>query len=290
MSTEREKTGVFIGAYAVNPMTERADPDLDRGLRAARLWDGRDHGRPRARRARLRVRRDVRPADPLRGGAAIGRAAGGRGFRGAHRATRCWSTPANSPACPPRRRSRPSPQQLADLGPGGPRRHLPAPGLAGQPPALLGLPRSPSSTATSTAHSRCRRTSSRCCCRPTSTSRRPACRRSSPTPAFLAADLPGLRRTGAPRDRHHGHLRRLGVVFPALLLAAQRRSPGTRRRCATGCRSTCTPAASEHAVLHLHVFPLLREGAARHGTARHSTSRSWRCATRARSWAPITSG
>ena len=67
MSAEREKTGVFIGAYAINPMTERADPGLDRRLRPARLRHRRDHGRPRPRRARLRLRAEVRPADPLRG-------------------------------------------------------------------------------------------------------------------------------------------------------------------------------------------------------------------------------
>ena len=85
MSTEREKTGVFIGAYAVNPMTERAHPDLDRRLRPARLRHRRHHGRPRPRRARLRVRDEVRPADPLRRGAGLGRAARRRGVRGAHR-------------------------------------------------------------------------------------------------------------------------------------------------------------------------------------------------------------
>ena len=55
------------------PDDERAHPDLDRGLRAARLRDRRDHGRPRPRRARLRLRRAVRPADPPRRGAAATR-------------------------------------------------------------------------------------------------------------------------------------------------------------------------------------------------------------------------
>ena len=46
------------------PGQRRADPDLHRRLRAVRLRHRRDHGRARARRARLRVRGEVRPADP----------------------------------------------------------------------------------------------------------------------------------------------------------------------------------------------------------------------------------
>ena len=64
------------------PGQRRADPDLHRRLRAGRLRDRRDHGRPRARRARLRVRQEVRPGDPA-------------GRRGARRATptRRWTAP-----------------------------------------------------------------------------------------------------------------------------------------------------------------------------------------------------
>ena len=42
----------------------RAHPDLDRGLRADDVRHGRDHGRARARRARLPICAEVRPADP----------------------------------------------------------------------------------------------------------------------------------------------------------------------------------------------------------------------------------
>ncbi len=55
----------------------------------------------------------------------------------------------------------------------------------------------------------------------------------------------GVRRAGEARDRHDGHVRRLLLVFPALLRRrATTRKPGTRRRCASGCRSTSTSAAS----------------------------------------------
>ncbi len=43
----REKTGVFVGTSAINPVERRADPDLRRRLRADGLRDRRDHGRAR---------------------------------------------------------------------------------------------------------------------------------------------------------------------------------------------------------------------------------------------------
>ena len=51
----KEKTGVFTGAFAINPASRRAHPDLDRRLRADGLRHRRDHGRAGARRARPRV-------------------------------------------------------------------------------------------------------------------------------------------------------------------------------------------------------------------------------------------
>src|SRR5207237_4729616 len=47
-----------------------------------------------------------------------------------------------------------------------------------------------------------------------------------------AYPVPRVRRRGAPRDRHDGHVRRLVVVLPALYRSAQRRGafrPRTRR-------------------------------------------------------------
>ena len=63
LSTDREKSGVFLGRYAVNPVNGAADPDLGGRLRAGRLRHRRDHGRARAGPARLGLRREVRPAD-----------------------------------------------------------------------------------------------------------------------------------------------------------------------------------------------------------------------------------
>ena len=64
LSTDREKTGVADRRRRDQPGQRRADPDLHRRLRAGQLRHRRDHGRPGPRRARLRVRAEVRPADP----------------------------------------------------------------------------------------------------------------------------------------------------------------------------------------------------------------------------------
>ena len=90
------------------PGQQRDDPDLDRRLRADQLRHRRDHGRAGPRRARLRVRQAVQPADPHRGPAA-GRVAeedrqhAGSPDRGLTSRTASRSTPARSTAC--RRRS-----------------------------------------------------------------------------------------------------------------------------------------------------------------------------------------
>ena len=56
--------------------------------------------------------------------------------------------------------------------------------------------------------------------------------------------LPLVRRCGAPRDRHHGHLRRLVLVLVALPLTGGRaRGRSTARWSIAGRRSTSTPAA-----------------------------------------------
>ena len=62
--------------------------------------------------------------------------------------------------------------------------------------------------------------------------------------AFLNVPCPRVRRRGAPRDRHHGHLRGFLLVLPALRLRRQRRGDGRCARPATGCRWINTSAAS----------------------------------------------
>ncbi len=65
-ATEREKTGVPLGPHRRQPRQRRADPDVGRRLRADGVRHRRDHGGARARRARLRLRDEVRARDPAR--------------------------------------------------------------------------------------------------------------------------------------------------------------------------------------------------------------------------------
>jgi hypothetical protein len=75
---DRDKTGTFTGAFAVNPATGQRIPVWS-GLRADGIRDRRHHGRPRPRRARLRVRHEIRAA-----GRARARAHGNRFRRPRH--------------------------------------------------------------------------------------------------------------------------------------------------------------------------------------------------------------
>ena len=63
-------------------------------------------------------------------------------------------------------------------------------------------------------------------------------------PEFVNVKCPEVRRRGAARDRHHGHVRRFLLVFLSLLRSRTTRPRrSTRRRSPTGSRSTSTSAA-----------------------------------------------
>ena len=123
-----------------------------------------------------------------------------------------------------------------------PQGELPAARLADLPPALLGLPDPdrllpdhgivpvPDDQLPVLAPE----TSSSC---PPASRRWPPIRSSSTPPARL-------RRPGHPRDRHHGHLRRLVLVLPALYRPRTPDAPFDKDIAGTGCRSTSTSAAS----------------------------------------------
>ena len=218
------------------PRQRRADPDVGRRLRADGVRHGRDHGRARPRRARPRLREDVRPADPpgdrLRRGAALLR-----------RRAADQLAPRLRRDEQPRRPG--EDRRLARRpGQGPPLDQLPPARLAALPPALLGLPdpdrllrrlrdgpgpRGPAAG---------------------DPARRGGLRAQGPLAAGRGGGLgqhalPALRQAGSPGDRHDGHVRRLVLVLPALHRRPQRHGavgPGGHEPLGAG--RTSTSAAS----------------------------------------------
>ena len=239
-----EKTGVFTGFYAVNPVNDARIPiwvadyvlmDYGTGaIMAVPAHDERDFA----------FAREVRPAD-----------------RAGRRARRT----ARSRRAPPTSRI-PTNEVLVNSGPvhgalvaGGEegdrrrargarprprRRQLPAARLAALAAAVLGLP---------DPDDPLRRLRDRAGARGRSAGA-PARGRRLPAEGPLAArrrrglgerHLPVVRRPGEARDRHDGHVRRLVLVLPALHDARTTR-PGrsSATSSTTGCRSTSTSAGS----------------------------------------------
>ena len=231
------------------PGERRADPDLGRRLRLDGVRDGRDHGRPGARRARPRVRGALRPRDPAgRRARRTGRGLGGvgtggrrvrraHGRRGARRLR--W---VHGAARPPRAsgRSRPGWPSAGWAR----RRSATACATGCSPASATGAARSRSCTASRAAPSPCRTTSYRCACPRSRTTRRRAAAR-SPRPrtgsrrhARAVAARPGARPTRwTPSSTRPG----TSCATPTRGTTTRR---GTRRSSTTGCRSRSTSAGS----------------------------------------------
>ena len=284
-----------LGADAINPVNGERIPIFIADYVLSGYGTGRDHGRARPRRARLRVRRAVRAADPA-GRRRRPASAADAPMDDAYIAHAADERLVNSGRFDglPRRRGRQGDRRRA--GRDRPRRaqgHLPPARLADQPPALLGhadpghlLPerdgivpgprRGPAGPPARDGRLRAAAATTR------STTTRRSCTSTCPT----------LRRPGPARDRHDGHVHRLVVVLVPLPVAATRRTapvdrahgrsldagrPVHRRRRARG-----------HAPA---VQPLLHQGdGATSAWSATRTSRSSGCSTRARSWAPTASG
>ena len=111
LSTDRPKTGVFLGVHATNPVTGDADPGVRRRLRAGRLRHRRDHGGAGPGPARLGLREGLRPADrPHRP------APRGLGGRGVHRRRARRSTPRNDSRVAGRAWASPRPSARSSTG------------------------------------------------------------------------------------------------------------------------------------------------------------------------------
>ena len=215
------------GALRGQPGERRAHPRLGRGLRPRRVRHGRDHGRPCARPAGSRVRGAVR-------------AAGRRGRR-RRRAARRLGAVLRAPRGRRQARDRRVARRARPRQGDG---QLPAARLAALAAALLGR----ADPDRLLRRLRDRAGAGRGPPRAAAADRRlPA---EGPIAARrgrgLGADnVPVVRRRGAPRDRHDGHVRRLVLVLPALLRPGRttpRRSIASSST--TGCRSTSTSAAS----------------------------------------------
>ena len=205
---------------------------------------GRDHGRARPRRARLRVRDEVRPGDPPRGrgrgGAALSAGTGpivnsdprfdGMQSREALDAIVAW---------------------LDERGARPPLGQLPPARLAALPPALLGLPDPDRPLRRLRHRARARRPAARASCRTSATtspraSRRwPPRRNGSTRPARSAASPRCARPTRWTRSST-----RRGTSCATATRATTRRR-GTPTCWPAGRRSTSTSAASSTPILHL---------------------------------------
>ncbi len=127
------------GVLRREPRQRRAHTDLGCRLRPDGLRHRRDHGRAGARRARLRLRREVRPAGRPGRGARLGRGHRGRGLRLALR--RRGDRELGRVLGPVVARGEDGDRRVARVARPRPRRsQLPAPRLAALAPALLGLP------------------------------------------------------------------------------------------------------------------------------------------------------
>ena len=221
----------------------RVDPDLGGRLRPDGIRHGGDHGRARARRARLRVRGAVRDRDPARG-RTRGRGASRGTASPPTRRARCWSTRASSTGC--RVLKQGADRRLARRAAASAKRRS-ATGCAtgSSRGSATGAVRSRSSTARPAARS------------PVPDDQLPVAaagrrglppeggRRSRRAEDWVAT--PALRCGGAgeARDGHDGHVRRLVLVLHPLHRPARTRScRSTARSPTTGCRSTSTSAAS----------------------------------------------
>ena len=247
LSTDREKTGVAIGADAINPVNGERIPifvaDYVLGgygtgaIMAVPAHDERDFAFAKKFGLPIRARRDAQ-ATPIRTRElddGVRRARGRRGH---------GQLAAGSPGCPAAEGWHEIVGWLEERGQGQGGGHLPPARLADQPPALLGHADPGHPLRARTASCRCPRTELPVLLPDTVDYRGSGENPLNRDEAFLNVACPSC---GGPARREtdtHGHVHRLVVVLVPLPVAAQGRRAGRRRHGrALDARSSSTRAA-----------------------------------------------
>ena len=211
-----EKEGVFVGAYCINPMTGRRMPIYTANFVLMEYGTGAVMSVPThdqrdfefARKYGLPLMVVIQPPDAELDPATMTEAYADDGIHG--------RTPAASTACRtgrPWRRSRRTWSRRTWVG--APSASVCATGAS--PASATGGRPSRSSTASAAASSRCPTRTCRSCCRRTRTCSKAASRRCRPSTASSRSPARNAETPRPPRNRHHGHLRRVLLVLRALL-------------------------------------------------------------------------